>query len=82
MIGLSLRTAPDHVAFALGLREIGRDPQITTALDVTGRVLRTATDHVDSIRDPLLVGEVIVTAVMRAVSSLLSPRGETRDCPC
>ena len=47
-----LRTAPDHVAFALGLGEIGRDPWIAT-----GRVLRTATDHVDSIRDPLLVGK-------------------------
>ena len=66
MIGLGLRTAPDHVAFALGLGGIGRDLPIATglaatALDVTGRILRTATDHVDSIRDPLLVGEVVVT---------------------
>ena len=61
VIGLGLRTAPDRVAFALGLGEIGRDPRIATALDVTGRVLQTATNHVDSIRDPLLVGEVVVT---------------------
>ena len=72
VIGLGLWTNPDHVAFALGLGEIGRDPQIATALNVTGRilqttigltatgrVLQTATDHVDSICNPLLVGRLL-----------------------
>ena len=82
VIGLGLRTAPDHVAFALGLGEIGRDPRIATglaatALDVTGRVLQTATNDVDSIRDPLLVGEVVVTIRGHAVplAALVTARG-------
>ena len=54
MIGLGLLTTPDHVAFTLGLGEIGR-------------VLRTATDHVNSIRDPPLVGEVVVTVHGHAI---------------
>ena len=61
VIDLGLRTAPDRVAFALGLGEIGRDPLIATGLAATALVLQTAADHVDSIRDLLLVGEVVVT---------------------
>ena len=82
VLGLGVRTAPDHIAFALGLGEIGRDPRIATglsatALDVTGRVLRTATDPIDSIRDPLLVGEVIVTVRCHAIplATLVTARG-------
>ena len=82
MISLGLRTAPDRVAFALGLREISRDPRITTglaatALDVTGRVLRTSTDRVDSTRDPLLVREVVVTVRGHAIppGALVTARG-------
>ena len=61
VISLGLRTTPKLVAFALGLREIDCGPRIATGLvattlDVTGRVLRPATDHVDSIRDPCLSG--------------------------
>ena len=62
--------------------EIGRDPRIATglaatALDVTGRVLRTATDLVDSIRDPLLVGEVVMTVRGHAIplAALVTARG-------
>ena len=82
VIGLGLRTTPDRVAFALGLGEIGCDPRIATslaatALDVTGRVLRTAADHVDSSRYPLLVGEVVVTVRGRAIplAALVTARG-------
>ena len=82
VIGLGLWTAPDRVAFAQGLGEIGRDPRIATvlaatALNVTGHVLRTATDHVDSIRDPLLVGEVVVTVRGHAIplAALVTARG-------
>ena len=46
VIGRSLRTAPGLVAFAFNM---------------IGRCLRTATDRVDSVRDPLLVEEVTVT---------------------
>ena len=72
VIGLGLWTAPDLVAFALGLWETGRNPQIATglaatALNVTGRSLRTATNRVDSTRDPLLVGEVVVTVRGHAI---------------
>ena len=61
VIGLGLRTAPDLIAFALGRGEIDRDPLIATglaatALNVTGRIFWITTDHVDSIRYPLLVG--------------------------
>ena len=83
MIGLSLRTAPDHVVFALGLGEVGRVPRIAislaeTALNVTGRTLRTSTDHVDSIRDPPLVGEVVVTVRGHAIplAALVTARGQ------
>ena len=83
VIGLGVRTAPDHVAFALGLGEIGHDPRIATglsatALDVTGRVLRTATDPIDSIRDPLLVGEVIVTVRCHAIPLATRDRSRSR----
>ena len=84
VIGRGLWTAPDRVTFALALRESGRDPRIATGLaetafDVTGRGLQTATNCVDSARDPLFAGEVAVTvrchaiplAVMCAVSPLL-----------
>ena len=72
VIGLGLRTAPDRVVFALGLGEIGRDPRIAT-----GHVLRTATDRVNSIRYPLLVGEVVVTVHGHAIplSALVTARG-------
>ena len=81
MIGLGLQTAPDRVMFALGLGEIGRDPRIATglaatALDVTGRVLQTATDRADSICDPLLVGEVVVTVLGHAIPLTALVTGE------
>ena len=69
-------TAIGRVAFALArcLGEIGRCLRIATALvgialigialGVTGCVLRSATDHGMSVRDPLLVGEVAVTALL------------------
>ena len=60
MIGHDLRIAPDPIAFAV-FGETGLYPRIDTALDVTGRGLLTATDPVDSICDPLLAGEVVVT---------------------
>ena len=62
----------------LGLR-ITTDP-VEIALDVTGRGLLTATGLSKSVRDPLLVGEVAVTArghsiplvaLVRAIASLL-----------
>ena len=61
MIGRDLRIAP------------GLDPRIhtglaETALGVTGRGLLTATDHVGSVRDHLLAGEVIVTVRGQAIS--------------
>ena len=59
-----LLTALGRIAFALTrcLGEIGRGLRTATALGVTGRVLRSATGHGGSVRDPLLVGEVGVTA--------------------
>ena len=56
--GRGFRTAPGRVTFALALRETGRNlwndaGLAETAFDVIGRGLLTATDHVDSIRDPL-----------------------------
>ena len=58
-------------------RETGLDPQIETALGVTGRGLLTATDHVGSARVPLLAGEVVVTAHGQAISLvvLVTARG-------
>ena len=61
-----LRIAPALGARALALGETGLDPRIDTdlagtALDVTGRGLLTATNHGDSVRVPLLAGELAVT---------------------
>ena len=47
--------------YALALGETGFDPWIDTGLGVTGRGLLTATDPVDSVRVPLLAGELEVT---------------------
>ena len=73
VIGLDLRSAPDPVAFALALGE--------TALDVTDRGLLTATDPVDSVRDPLLAGEVVVTIRGHAIPLvvLVTARGPVDD---
>ena len=57
--GHDLRIAPARGEYALALGETGLDPLIDTALDVTGRGLLTATDHVNSV--PLLDGELAVT---------------------
>ena len=80
-----LRTAPGRVVFTLALGETGRSPRTTTglagiALSVTGRGLRTATGRVDSARDPLLVGEVAVTARGHAIplSALVTSCGHVR----
>ena len=82
--GLLTATTLDEYAFVLG--ETGLDPQIDTglagtALGVTGRVLRTATDHVDSVRVPLLAGEVAVTVRGHAISrvDLVTVRGHAID---
>ena len=66
-IGRGLLTATALDACALILGETGLDPRIDTGLaeiglDVTGRGLLTATDHVVSVRVPQLAGEVAVTA--------------------
>ena len=71
--GLLTATALDACALILG--ETGLDPWIDTglagiALDVTGRGLLTATDHVVSVRVPLLAVEVAVTARCHAISSV------------
>ena len=47
-----LQIAPALGACALAPRETGLDSRIDTALDVTGRVLLTATDHGDSVLVP------------------------------
>ena len=67
--GRSLLTAIGHVAFALArcLGEVGLGLRTATALigialGVTGRDLLIATGLDGSVRDPLLVGEVTVTA--------------------
>ena len=65
-IGRGLLTATALDACALILGETGLDPRIDTglaeiALDVTGRGLLTATDHVVSVRVLQLAGEVTVT---------------------
>ena len=72
VIGHGLRTTHDLVAFALALGESSRDPRIATGLseiafDLISRVLRTATDRVDSVCDPLLVVEVAVTVSGHAI---------------
>ena len=83
MIGRYLRIAPAPVAFALALGETGLDPRIDTGLaetafDVTG--LLTATDRVDSVCDPLLAGEVVVTVRGHAIPFVLvTARGLVDD---
>ena len=86
-IGRGLRTAPSRVAFALTLGETGLNPRIDTGLAetafaVTGRGLLTATGRVDSVRDPLLAGEVVVTVCGHAIPlvalRVLSP--PSSDC--
>ena len=79
VIGHDLRTAPAPVAFAL-------DPRINTglaetALDVTGRDLLTATNPADSVCDPLLAREVVVTVHSQAISLvvLVTARGHVDD---
>ena len=86
VIGRDLWIAPATVAFALALGETGLDPRIDTglgetALGVTGRGLLTAIDHVDSVRDPLLTGEVVVTVRGQAISLvvLVTARGPADD---
>ena len=71
--GRGLRTAFSPVAFALARRlgEIGRGPRAATGLGVTGRNLLIATGLRESVRDPLLVEEVGVTARTRSPSPLL-----------
>ena len=68
--GRGLRTG--CVAFALALGETGHDPRIDTGLaetafNVTGRSLLTATGRVNSVRVPLLAGEVTVTVRGHAI---------------
>ena len=83
MIGRYLRIASAPVAFALALGETGLDPRIDTGLaetafDVTG--LLTATDRVDSVRDPLLAGKVVVTVRGHAIPLVLvTARGLVDD---
>ena len=86
MSGRDLWIASAPVAFAFALGETGLDPRIDTGLaettlDVTGRGLLTATDPIDSVRDPLLDGRVAVTA-HGPVDGLLPPltvRGQRRE---
>ena len=76
--GRGLRTAPGRVAFALALGETGHDPRIDT-----GRGLLTATGRVDSVRIPLLAGEVAVTVCGHAISlaALVTARGHVLGLP-
>ena len=74
MTGRGPRTTFDRVAFALArcLGEIGRSPRTTTglggiALDLTGHDLLIATGLGGSVRNPLLVEEVAVTARGHAI---------------
>ena len=87
-IGRGLWTAPGRVAFALALRETSHDARIDTGLaetafDVTGRGLRTATDRVDSVGDPLLAGEVVVTVCCHTIplAALVTACGHVCDLP-
>ena len=78
--GRGLRTTIGRVALALALSETGHGPRTATglagiALGVTGRGLWTATDHVDSARDPLLVGEVAVIPLAALVTARSHERG-------
>ena len=86
MSGRDLRIAPTPGACALALGQTGLDPRIDTGLaetglDVTGRSLLTATDPVDSVRVPLLAGELAVTARSHAISLvvLVTARGLVDD---
>ena len=65
--------APGVYALALGVYAL--------ALGVTGRGLLTATDHVDSVRVPLLAGELAMTACGHAISLvvLVTARGLVDD---
>ena len=65
MIDRGLRTSPDPIAFALAIGETGL---AETALNVTSRGLLTAADPVNSVRNPLLAGEVVVTIRSHAIS--------------
>ena len=62
---------------------IGRDPLIAFALALreTGCGLLTATDRVDSVRDPLLAGEVVMTVRGHAIPLvvLVTARGLVDD---
>ena len=73
--GRGLWTAPGRVAFALALGE--------TAFDVPGRGLLTATGRADSIRVPLLAGEVAVTICGHTIplAALVTARGHVRSLP-
>ena len=79
-IGRGLLTATALGEYALILGETGLDPRIDTglagtALSVTGCVLRTATDHVDSVRVPQIAGEVAVTVWGERTASQLGSAG-------
>ena len=80
--GCDLRTAIGRVAFTLALGVTGCGPRTATgiALGVTGHSLRTATNHFDSARDPLLVGEVAMTAHRHAIplAALVTAYGHER----
>ena len=75
--GLLTATALDMDALILG--ETGLDAG--TAVGVTGRVLRIATDHVVSVRVPQLVGEVGVTGRGHTIPQVacVTVRGHTID---
>ena len=82
--GLGLRTAPGRALFTLG--ETGHDPRIDTGLtetafDVPGRGLLTATGRVDSVRVPLLAGEVAVTVRGHEIplAALVTARDQRRE---
>ena len=79
--GCGLRTATGLGVDTLVLGETGLDPRINTGLGVTGRVLRTATDHVVSVRVPQLVGEVGVTGRGHTITpvALVTARGHAVD---
>ena len=79
--GRDLWIAPASGAFALALGETGLDPRIDTSLAETSRGLLTATDPVDSVRVPLLAGELAVTASGHAISLvvLVTARGLVDD---
>ena len=72
-VGHGLLTTTALGVDALVRGETGLDPRIDTglaktALGVTGRILRTATDHVVSVHVPQLVGEVGVTRSPKSLS--------------